>query len=338
MTSRPAQQVQFGRRVDWSREEWVVAWDACPKGNQNYGQSDRNVLEVAYLLNRTPSAVSHSFGNLWYAWSRGRHGARNASHFCAEVVSDYREDPGAFHSLALKTRAAFFGSSFAARLELHEVEGPGLLGPDSGRMILRESGLPQLGAITYNRPGSVLDGIVLNGEVLGAAILAGVGFTVGSRVVKLVERLLRNHRMQSRFPPEEYRTASWQSLKSGNETQFESLIVTRYVPSFVASEASSEQRRRLAGYLAVLLGVRPLPAASVETRETLDTGPSKTRIKQMERAIGTSLRGLSDRTLVELDLLLEGARSKGLERTMRKVRKRRRAARESYQRSLDEFG
>ena len=58
----------------------------------------------------------------------------------------------------------------------------------------------------------------------------------------------------------------------------------------------------------------------------------------MEEEVGTSLRGLSKSTLHDLDLLLRGAESKGLRKTVRKVRKHQRVVKVSYQKSLDEFG
>jgi hypothetical protein len=274
---------------------------------------------------------------LWYVWSHGKHGARNGSHLCKEVVDLYRRGAEEFHKLALETREILLQESVAPRLELREESGPGLLQPDLSGILSEQSGLPRQGLIIYNRAGTILDGIVLNAEVLGAAVLAGVGFTVGSRLVKLVEKALTRHRMKDQSPIAVLRNGTWRILARGSESEFELAVISRYIPEFDGSVATPLQRRLLAGYLLILLGVRRLNEPEHSTTHGSPHSPSRTRVRQLERAVGTSLSGLSGGTLIALDELVNGAESKAFRKTIRRARKRRPALIASNQRSLDEF-
>jgi hypothetical protein len=318
---QPEDLVRLGRRVSWSFEDWVVAWDACPKRNQRYGQSDRNVREIAYLLNRTPSAVSHSFGNLWYPWSKGRHGARNGSHFCAEVVALYRTDPKAFHKLALDSRRRLVKQSIAPRVELQEEGGRGTLTLDLSRTISKESGVPRRAFIIYNRPGSVVDGIVLDLSVLGAGLLAGIGYGIGSRLVKFVEGLIRQGRSGSRVVIE--RNSTWIAIRDGDEERAEHLVIGRYLPALASAHLPPDQRRRLAAYLSMLMGVHSHPIKGNAGAVTQPSGPSKARQKQIEGRVGGSLGGLTDQAWMQIDQLLLAIESKGFRKSVRRGRTRR---------------
>lgn len=80
-------------RRPWSREDLILAWDACPKDYQRYGKHEPRVLELAQLLDRSPSAIDQIFGNFWWTWSGGTQGLRNSGSLERSVVEEFGNDP-----------------------------------------------------------------------------------------------------------------------------------------------------------------------------------------------------------------------------------------------------
>ncbi len=76
-------------RRPWSKDDLIVAWDACPKDSQRYNQRDPRVLDLAQLLGRSPSSIDRIFANFWWTWSGGTQGLENAGTFEQEVVNEY---------------------------------------------------------------------------------------------------------------------------------------------------------------------------------------------------------------------------------------------------------
>jgi hypothetical protein len=86
-----AGQVDLGRRP-WTKEDLIVAWDGCPKDSQRYNQRDPRVLDLAQLLDRTPSSIDRIFANFWWTWSGGTQGLENSGSLEQAVVNRYSND------------------------------------------------------------------------------------------------------------------------------------------------------------------------------------------------------------------------------------------------------
>lgn len=309
---------RFERRRDWTREEWIVAFDACPKDRQRYSATSRDVLEVAYLINRTPAAVSRSFANLWAAMTGSREGLANYAGLCGQVVADYREEYTRRHHDALSLRETFLRGSPVPRLEVRMVEGHSLLGGDLRRLgaqLGRETGTPRPLFVLYRREGSLLEGVVL---VLFGALAA----PLGERFVRWVESHLRGPRPSERV--EILRSESWVSLAQGRYVEVQRRVILRYLPDARLESMGPKSRTALAKYLTALLGV---------TRQA-DSPPgppighvTARRRREIEARIGASLRGLAKPALAELDLLLRVADTRGF----------RKAIKELHQSRLDDF-
>lgn len=314
--------VRFARRQNWTLDEWIVAWDVCPKQKQSYGPSDRNVREVAYLLSRTPSAVSHGFGNLWYAWSRGRHGAKNASRLCWEVVALYRADPARLHKRAQEIRHQLMPDSLTPRLEIWEPEGAGIIQPNLSLAISEETGVPRRDFVLYNRRGSVIDGVALSLGLFGAGVTAGVGYTTGTRFVRFVENLVRRRRAASRAPRVVTRTNTWISLRNGDTNWTSELVIKHYLPRVSLRRLTVKQRDAFVSFFSPLLGLNPVPAEVESTQRVRAVPLSHVRVSRMERELGAQLTNLSSKELRELESILRAAKSKSFAKVTRGSKKR----------------
>lgn len=309
---------RFERRRDWTREEWIVAFDACPKDRQRYSATSRDVLEVAYLINRTPAAVSRSFANLWAAMTNGSEGLTNYAALCGRVVADYRGDHARLHHDALSLRETFLRGSPVPRLEVRVAGGQPLLRGDLRRLgaeLGRETGTPRPLFVLYRREGSLVEGVVL---VLFGALAA----PLGERFVRWVESHLRRPHPSEHV--EILRSESWAALTKGRYVEVQRRVIFHYLPDARAESMSSKSRTALAKYLTALLGVTrhqdgsPLPSLGHVTAR---------RRREIESRIGASLRGLPKPAMAELDALLRVADTKGL----------RKAIKELHQSRLDDF-
>jgi hypothetical protein len=301
---------RFERRRDWTREEWIVAFDACPKDRQRYSATSRDVLEIAYLINRTPAAVSRSFANIWAAMTDGREGLANYAALCGQVVVEYRHDYSRLHRDALSLRTQFLRDSLAPRLEVRVLEGESLLEGNLRPLavqVARETGIPRRRFIIYRRQGSLLEGVVL---VLFGALAA----PLGERFVRWIESHLRRPRTPERI--EILRSQTWVAFGEGKHLEVERRVVLHYLPDARDESMSPKSRAALARYLAAILGV-----ARVVGRQPAPTPRRVTarRVAEIESRIGASLRGLPKPALAELDALLEVADTKGLRKTIQKL-------------------
>lgn len=311
-----AERVRYARGEDWTPDEWRIALDAMPKRNQSYGQSSRDVREVAFLLNRTPSSVSHSFGNLWYSWSDGKHGAKNRNHLCDIIVREYREDPLAFHRKALGLRSTLVRTSLVPRIELVEASGDGVLQTSMGLAISQATGVPRKGFVIYNRRGSILDGVLLGVQTGWPWAVIIFGPELGKRFIRYVESLIRNEPAGKR-PPKVVRSETWIALRNGRGDEVECRVISDYLPGASPRQLGSEERRQLASFLSLLQGVRILKPTGTDPDSSHLGRVSRDRKRQIERLVGTSLDGLSPVALSELDALVAAARTRGFQKAVR---------------------
>ena len=310
MTQETVQPATFERRRDWTREEWIVAFDACPKDKQRYSATSRDVLEVAYLIDRTPAAVSRSFANIWSAMTEGRGGLANNSELCRQVVSEYLDNLESLHSAALVARSRYLQGTLAPRLEIRSGGKAALLDDDLRKLAYqasRETGVPRRGFVIYRRAGSLVEGAVLIPFTALATALA-------ERFVRWVEGRLKRASAESEV--EVLRTRTWVDLCQRKRVELEERVILRYLPSANVGKLSAAAKRALARYLAPLLGVTRGPRLSAAGRPK---APTAERIREIESVVGDSVRGLSRLALTELDQLVRVANTAGLRKAARKL-------------------
>ena len=308
-------QSYFERRADWSREEWTIALDACPKDRQRYGSSSRDVREVAYLINRTPAAVSRAFANLWAAMTDGREGLTNYATLCGTVVAAYRNNWGRLHRDALELRREFLDRTLAPRIEFRGRLGSVLSDHDLRRFSLaasRETHVPSRFFVVYHRDGSVLEGAILVSNLLGG--LAG-GVYLLKEFINWVERRVEGRVSNREF--EVIRTRTWAALRRGDVATVEETIISYYLPSNPLSDLDRASRHALASYLDAALGVGRVWS---ETRALPRRPPSRARVRAMQRRVGANFAQLSTEALCELDGLLRAVETSGFRRAVRRLR------------------
>ena len=84
-------------RVKWSREETILAFDLyCKTPFSKIGKSNKDIIELANLLGRTPSSVGLKMANLAHfdpeLRARNVSGMANASKLDAEIFQEFSQD------------------------------------------------------------------------------------------------------------------------------------------------------------------------------------------------------------------------------------------------------
>lgn len=84
-------------RVKWSREETILAFDLyCKTPFSKIGKSNKDIIELANLLGRTPSSVGLKMANLAHfdpeLRARNVSGMTNASRLDAEIFQEFSQD------------------------------------------------------------------------------------------------------------------------------------------------------------------------------------------------------------------------------------------------------
>jgi len=305
----------FKRRRGWTREEWIVAFDACPKDRQRYGSASRDVLEVAYLINRTPAAVSRSFANIWAAMTGGREGLRNFAELCGEVVSEYGSNYAQLHRDALRIRHDFLERALAPRIELYGNRGGVIADHDLrqfARTVSNETHLPRHLFVAYHREGSFIEGTLLVSNLLSG--IAG-GVYLLREFIQWMERRVERNPALPRF--EVTRTRTWVALGNGDTKAVERMVISFYLPSMPLSRLDDQSAHALASYLDAALGVSRIP---IERSALPTRPPGRARIQSLERRTGARLARLPPHSLAELDALIKVVETSGFRRAARRLR------------------
>ena len=277
---------------------------------------------MAYLIDRTPAAVSRAFANIWAAMTHGREGLANNSALCRNVVSTYRTDQGSLHREALLLRDQFLSNSLAPRIELRTSGRVGLFRMDLKNLAFqasRATGVPRRMFVLYRRTGSVVEGALL-------VLFGALASPLGERFVKWVEAHL-----ESAPPPgdvEVVRTQTWIALRDGRLETVDRTVISHYLPTLRDNELDVQSRRNLAGHLAHVLGVGKAALRAPVSLNARQGTVGVRRRKEMEKQTGAKLGRLSRRSLKELDYLLKVVNTKGF----------RKAAKELKQMKLEDFG
>jgi hypothetical protein len=306
----------LARRVDWSEEEWTIAWDACPKDKQSYGQTDRNVREIADLIDRTPSAVSRAFGNLWGARSNGAKGLRNFAKAAKAVVDRYGTDYDSLHAEVAPLRTERIRASLTPRLEVSSRSNQGLIPFDELRVELRKRGLTRVVYFTYERHGSLAEGVgfVEQNAIPIAAIITEVILWIECRLARRRDRRADHVITRSR---------AWIHYSKGRISDVELDIIRSRLPAIHPRELDAEQRRDVAEFVSFVRGVREVEASEQEASEVgskLSKSERAHIIHRVSRLIGIRAGRLCDHCLAQLNRLLDAAESASFRKALRAYR------------------
>lgn len=312
--------LRFARRINWSREEWIIAYDACPKDFQSYGPEDAFVRELADLLGRTPAAVSRAFGNLWAAQTGGRHGLVHRSHVAEEVVAEFRDDLPRLHAVAQELRLARIPSSLTPRIEMKSSTSESPLPEDTVHESARIAGLDPRFYFVTSRPGST----VVDVGILLDVLL--IGFGAWDAVLRTIQFVRDRARDRERASPENtivVKNRIWRDIEAGRTKEVEERILAVYLPGISTSRLDRDSHSRLTGFFSFVRGVRqrPSPRSSrLVATDRATVGRPFTRAT-LERILGVDLSGLSDAAIKQLSDLVKVAKTTEFTAALRATRR-----------------
>jgi hypothetical protein len=326
---RPA--YRYARRNDWSPEEWVIAYDVCPKVKQSYGPEAPFVRELADLLGRTPAAVSRAFGNLWAAQTGGKRGLKHCSHVAEAVVAEYRNDLARLHEEATRLRSERIPRALTLRLELVNAEDTTPLPETIVHEAARCSGLRSDLYFVTTRPGST---VVDVGILLDTLLIGTTGWLAITNTVQLIRDYLDRNKRGSHVPTVVLKSRTWASVERGRTGEVEERVIEFYLPGFPPNKLPPESRSKLTGFLAFIKGLRRKSLSrSDQAGPARQTGTAIGRpFKRaaLERMLGIDLSAAPDESIKQLSDLVKAAKTTGfviaLRTTRRAVRSRHRTA------------
>lgn len=319
----PRRQFVYSRRTKWSKDEWIIAYDACPKDAQRYGPEADFVREVADLINRTPAAVSRAFGNLWAAQTGGRRGLKHFARMAAEVVDQYRHKLPELHQEALRLRRERIPTSLTPRLEVVSHGIAPAITEEEIRSAARKVGLRQEQYFVTTRRGSfVLDvGFLLQVLLLGAAAWQGI-----IQTIQFIEQRRASHRDSAPQLEVVTKSTTWSDVESGRQTRVEERVIRFHLPGFPAEQLQPDQKSRLAGFLSFIRGVARKPAPRQKTlAETVPRARSAGRPytrRGLERLLGVDLSEVPDSSIRPLSDIVKVAKTAGFGEALRAERRR----------------
>jgi hypothetical protein len=322
----PPIRYRFARRLNWSREEWILAYDACPKTRQTYGPDAPFVRELADLIGRTPAAVSRAFGNLWAAQTGGRRGLIHVSHLAEEVVEEFRDHPASLRDAATQLRQSRIPSSLTPRLEIFTDTPESVLPEEVVHGAAATSGLSREFYFVTTRTGST----IVDVGVLLQALLSGTnGWLAITNTVQLIREYLRGQTAGHPGPFVELSSRTWLQTENGRTSEVEEQVIRAYLPDLSTSRLSTNDKTLLAGFLSFLRGLKrqDLPAGGlVLTLDGRTRGRPFSR-SSLQRLLGIDLTNASDASVKRLSDLVKAARTPSFSGALRKTRRRARRRR-----------
>lgn len=153
--------LQMVRADAWSDDEIILAIAACPREKQSYSPRHKNVIELADLIGRSRGAVSLHFANVSNLIFGGDHGKTHVGRRTRELFEEYRNREGELQEKAAEIRRRLMQNDLTPRVEREVPE-------DEARKLIEEiidearrAGLPEDGAVTYERKGSWYVGVLM---------------------------------------------------------------------------------------------------------------------------------------------------------------------------------
>lgn len=114
-------------REKWSREETILAFDLyCKTPFSKIGKTNKDIIELAKLLGRTPSAVGLKMANLAHfdpeLQKRNVSGMKNASKLDAEIFAEFSKDWAELSYQAQLIKAELKQTSIEQMKEIEGIE------------------------------------------------------------------------------------------------------------------------------------------------------------------------------------------------------------------------
>jgi hypothetical protein len=312
----------YGRRNKWTRDEWIIAYEACPKELQSYGPEAPFVREVADLLGRTPAAVSRAFGNLWSAQTGGKRGLKHCSHVAEAVVDEYRSNLHQLHRDAQRLRAPRILSSLTPRLALESPTDDTPLPEEIVHAAAKASGLHSELYFVTTRPGSISVDV---GILLDSLLVGTTGWLAITNTAQIIRDYLDRRRPKSVGSTVVATSRTWTDILDGRTRTVEERVVQFYLPGFPLDRLPSESKSRLTGFLAFIKGVRRKP---MELRPTVHVGAQTLPVvgrpftrPTLERVLGIELSGVPEQSIKILSDLVKAARTGGFDLALKSTRR-----------------
>jgi hypothetical protein len=299
----------FVRTPDWTYEEVMLAWSACPKDSQRYGPSDPLVRELADLLGRSPSAVSRKFGNLWAARTEGKSGLRHFGATCLKVVSDFEGREERLRQEASAVRARLFERAPSPRLEVQVSDADRTRFQDLILDFTQADKLRRFQILTYVRSGSVRCGVLLQ---LSSCLST---FDQASALASTVDTFVSTglEQIDPARPP--LRSTLWELFKRHDLEETLAFTIRRYLPAIHLGELDRPSQLNLARFVANLEGIRPQPEGSQRSKASdrkTATGQSASRKRRaLSKALGCDFSRLCSDCIDDLDELV-GSTKRGI--------------------------
>jgi hypothetical protein len=316
------ERVAYSRRNNWQKDEWILAYDVCPKVNQSYGPDAPFVIELADLLGRTPAAVSRAFGNLWAAQTNGRKGLKNRSHLADEVVSEYQDNLRALHSDALRLREMRVPHALTPRLEVVSNDPTTPITAQEVHEAAAASGLDsRLYFVTTRRGSFVLD----TGTFLEALLAGTTGWLAITQTIQLIKDKLRERHGRQTGPSVELVSRTWQDIEEGNPARVEERVIRFYLGDTKIDKLSADDRARLVGFLSFLRGTRPikLPMESSAVAGLSEHALGRPFSRStLQRTLRLDLTSASNELVKKLSDLVKVSRSAGFYSALKSSRRR----------------
>jgi hypothetical protein len=313
---------RYARRNDWTPEEWIIAYDACPKVKQSYGPEAAFVREVADLLGRTPAAVSRAFGNLWAAQTSGRRGLKHCSHVAEAVVAEYKNDLVRLHEEATRLRSERIPRALTLRVELVSPEDTTPLPEEVVHGAARQSGLRSSLYFVTTRPGST---VVDVGILLDSLLIGTTGWLAITNTVQLVRDYIDRRTGESNVPTIVIKSRNWTSVERGRTSEVEERVLEFYLPGFPPNKLPSESRSKLTGFLAFIKGLRRRRLAKGDLVETIQPPGAAVgrpfKRAALERMLGIDLTSVPDESIKQLSDLVKVAKTTGFVNALRSTRR-----------------
>lgn len=125
-------------RTKWTREETILAFDLyCKVPFSKIGKSNKDIIELAKLIGRTPSAVGLKMANLAHfdpeLRARNVSGMANASKLDAEIFQEFSEDWTELSYQAQKIKATLQKRDVEQAIEIENIQEIAIIPPGEYR-------------------------------------------------------------------------------------------------------------------------------------------------------------------------------------------------------------
>lgn len=149
------------RADEWSDDEIILALATCPRKRQSYSPRDKNVIDLADLIGRTPGAVSLHFANISHLIHGRPHGKTHVGARTRELFNEFKGRDTELQANAAEIRRRYLERDPTPRLEQQVPKERGHQLTLDVFQAARENDVPEESVHTYEREGSWYFGVLV---------------------------------------------------------------------------------------------------------------------------------------------------------------------------------